>query len=476
MIFISYSSKDQDVAIAVKNAINDNGVKTWFAKDNIEQGKNYAGEIAEAIKEAAALVLVLSKDASCSKHVERELELAIKHGKPIYPMRIDNKEPSGALEYFLAIVQYTDVSTDENSIKKYISNLIDILGLNTSFESEVTEKNIAHLCIKHFKSMGFKIYANNAEQLSSKLPAKSKFWHKNTSIELLASKVILANKSSINHFIVPIFLDYATPAYFKTIEAELFWEYRFYIWHSDFIEDVAKELKFDANDENLNFIDKSKIVDYFRSKGFEYQKNLINIPILFYLFVKNPPQYEAVKYTLPFRFKYNTGEKLPNLFLNFSMLPNWWGTGKDDIDGISKSTLYDGFLRAYKELMKSGDFIEANNDLAAYENYNGRLAETLCEIYLKKHQLIVQRYGVEHLFGNSLSLLGKGGVGESSEAITKISRFMSSPDFLALKLNDKEQIVNSYFFDAKWRKFNDELALKNALKKAESFMDTLKNI
>ena len=49
-VFISYSTKDTDIAESACNALESAGIKCWIAPRDEIGGKGYAGVIVEAIK------------------------------------------------------------------------------------------------------------------------------------------------------------------------------------------------------------------------------------------------------------------------------------------------------------------------------------------------------------------------------------------------------------------------------------------
>jgi hypothetical protein len=108
--FISYASEDLAVARAIKEALAAGGLSTWMAPDDIPPGQSFAASLSNAIHESRALVLVFSANANRSEHVAREVERAVHRGIPIFPVRIEKVDPSSALEYFIACVQWLDAS------------------------------------------------------------------------------------------------------------------------------------------------------------------------------------------------------------------------------------------------------------------------------------------------------------------------------------------------------------------------------
>jgi len=53
-------------------------------------GQDYAEALVDAVASCRALVLVFSRHANDSAHVRRELELAVRRGVPIVPIRVED--------------------------------------------------------------------------------------------------------------------------------------------------------------------------------------------------------------------------------------------------------------------------------------------------------------------------------------------------------------------------------------------------
>jgi len=62
------------------------------------------------------LVLLFSEKANQSEHVHREVLIADNSKKPVYPVRIENVQPSGAMKYQLANRQWLDYFEDRNRV------------------------------------------------------------------------------------------------------------------------------------------------------------------------------------------------------------------------------------------------------------------------------------------------------------------------------------------------------------------------
>ena len=104
-IFISYSTRNQNIANALCSYLEQQGMRCWIAPRDIPSASNYAGEITRAIKSCERFLLVYSKDAGKSVHVKNEINLAINNAKSILPYCLDNSPYDDDLEYYLSTRQ-----------------------------------------------------------------------------------------------------------------------------------------------------------------------------------------------------------------------------------------------------------------------------------------------------------------------------------------------------------------------------------
>ena len=75
-LFISYSSKDQKFALKLYDDLQNNGVRCWFAPEDIKGGRKIYQQIDEAIKTHDRLLLILSKNSMNSEWVKTEIAYA----------------------------------------------------------------------------------------------------------------------------------------------------------------------------------------------------------------------------------------------------------------------------------------------------------------------------------------------------------------------------------------------------------------
>lgn len=68
--FISYSSKDQQLADATRQTLIESGIEIWMAPYDIPAGSKYAYVINDAIEKSACLVLLLTEDALDDEQID----------------------------------------------------------------------------------------------------------------------------------------------------------------------------------------------------------------------------------------------------------------------------------------------------------------------------------------------------------------------------------------------------------------------
>ena len=135
-VFISHSSRDHDLAVAVCASIEQRGLKCWIAPRDIHPGQPWGASIVQALDECPVLVLVLTENANVSHHVVREIERADGKLSRIITFRVDDLILNPSLEYFLSADHWLDATTQP--VERHFPALVDAvvslhgLGRNTA--------------------------------------------------------------------------------------------------------------------------------------------------------------------------------------------------------------------------------------------------------------------------------------------------------------------------------------------------------
>jgi formylglycine-generating enzyme required for sulfatase activity len=111
-VFLSYSSRDKNVADAACAVLERSGIRCWIAPRDVTPGMVWSSAIVGAIQGAKVMVLVFSGAANHSPQIAREVERAISKGLPVIPFRIEEVQPSDSLEYFISASHWLDAFTE----------------------------------------------------------------------------------------------------------------------------------------------------------------------------------------------------------------------------------------------------------------------------------------------------------------------------------------------------------------------------
>lgn len=135
--FISYSTKNQQMADSFKTLFNQNGVATWMAPGDIPFGSTYTSTINRAIKGASCFVLLLSESAQGSQWVLKETERAVSTGKTIFTVMLDDVPLNDDFEFVLSTSQAVAIrriNKNDDNIKRLLQAVITYTG-----ESKIEE-------------------------------------------------------------------------------------------------------------------------------------------------------------------------------------------------------------------------------------------------------------------------------------------------------------------------------------------------
>jgi hypothetical protein len=126
-VFISYASADKPIADAACAVLENRSIRCWIAPRDVTPGLEWGAEIVRAIKEAAVMVLIYSRNANASTQVKREVERAVSRGIPVVPFRIEDVPASETLEFFISTPHWLDALTPP--MEKHLTYLAETVDL-----------------------------------------------------------------------------------------------------------------------------------------------------------------------------------------------------------------------------------------------------------------------------------------------------------------------------------------------------------
>lgn len=125
-VFISYSTRDREVAYAIRAWLRENGISCWMAPESIPTGSNYTREIPAAIRGCRIFLLLLSEHSQQSPWVLRELDSAVNNSKYILPYLLDDKPMVDEFQFLLTGCQW-HLSWQDNALESLADRIKALL-------------------------------------------------------------------------------------------------------------------------------------------------------------------------------------------------------------------------------------------------------------------------------------------------------------------------------------------------------------
>lgn len=141
-IFISYSSKDKNVADALCHYLEEHNIPCWIAPRDILPGQTWAGSIVQAISNCSAMVLIYTAESNASHQVANEVDKAFSYGKTIIPFIVDSTPMNDDLGYYLSrkhwLIAYPNYKENFKPLVDSLIRLIPDLPNHTSNKESPT--------------------------------------------------------------------------------------------------------------------------------------------------------------------------------------------------------------------------------------------------------------------------------------------------------------------------------------------------
>lgn len=138
--FISYSTKNQVSADAIRELFNKHNIDTWMAPYDIPAGSKYAAVITKAIRDCSCFVLLLSNDSQASEAVDSEVELAtLTFKKSIITVELEKVILNDAFTFYIhnkQIIAVHKIDEDAHEVKQIVDAVRAYTDIKLDINSE----------------------------------------------------------------------------------------------------------------------------------------------------------------------------------------------------------------------------------------------------------------------------------------------------------------------------------------------------
>lgn len=109
MVFVSHAKADCKLAMELVRSLEAAAIACWIAPDDIPPGADFTATILEAIRTTDYFLLLLTANANGSTFVGNELFQAINDNRTVIPVRLEDIQPAGPIQFNVGRIQWVDL-------------------------------------------------------------------------------------------------------------------------------------------------------------------------------------------------------------------------------------------------------------------------------------------------------------------------------------------------------------------------------
>ena len=128
-LFISHVSANRTEAMAIASQLEKRGIRCWIAPRDVRPAQPFDTQIANAIANCRALLLVFTGRCNDNEYILREVTVAGDHGKMVIPLRMEDVEPAHGLQVRLAGLHRIDgFASREQALAQALDKVADAIS------------------------------------------------------------------------------------------------------------------------------------------------------------------------------------------------------------------------------------------------------------------------------------------------------------------------------------------------------------
>ena len=132
-VFLSHSHTDAWLAARIAQALKESGLEVRDPLRDILPGDNWASEVAHALEESDAMVVLLTPEAARSPYVKRDMEYALgakNYSNRLIPVVVGDREqlPAGEIPWIVRRMRWFELDDAETENPKVEPIAQAILG------------------------------------------------------------------------------------------------------------------------------------------------------------------------------------------------------------------------------------------------------------------------------------------------------------------------------------------------------------
>jgi hypothetical protein len=129
-VFISHASAQADIADALREALEAEGIACWLSTHSLRPGDDWVDALPAAVRGAEVVLALLTTEALNSDWVDRELKWALHSARPLLPVLIGDVRPTERFEFMFGSVQRSSAPAHPGpaDLSRLVAELRTMLG------------------------------------------------------------------------------------------------------------------------------------------------------------------------------------------------------------------------------------------------------------------------------------------------------------------------------------------------------------
>ena len=122
-VFLAHAHDDAPLAARISKALSESGLDVWDPDHDLFPGDNWASEVARALEESQAMVVLLTEAAASSPDVKRNIEYALgakNYSNRLIPVVVGGLEhfPAGNVPWIVRGMPWFELDDTESELPK----------------------------------------------------------------------------------------------------------------------------------------------------------------------------------------------------------------------------------------------------------------------------------------------------------------------------------------------------------------------
>ena len=137
-VFVSFATAHRDLVEALADRLRPAGIDVWADWKNIKAGEDWVLAIERAIEGCDLFLLLVTREAIVSSWIDKELDSAVHHKRPIFPVVSEGIDLSKRMSFFVRGIKQARYDGSDQSLHDVVAGVKRALAGDDDIEDRVS--------------------------------------------------------------------------------------------------------------------------------------------------------------------------------------------------------------------------------------------------------------------------------------------------------------------------------------------------